>query len=394
MPPIYLDAHATTPCDPRVAEAMLPVLTRQFGNPHSRSHAFGWEAEALAEQARQRVAALVGAEPEEIIFTSGATESNNLALKGAARVYAGKGRHIVTTAIEHSAILDPCRSLEREGFSVTYVTPPAGGVIEPEQIAEALRPETILVSVMAANNEVGSVQPLAEIGALCKARGVLFHTDAAQALAYEAIDVKACGVDMLSLSAHKFYGPKGAGALFVRRRGPRVRLAAQIEGGGQEGGLRSGTLNMPGIVGMGLAAQIAREERAADARRAGALRDRLERAILAGLPEVQVNGDPARRLPNNLNVSIAGVDGESLLTGLAREVAVSSGSACSSSDLRPSHVLLALGVAEPLARAALRFGLHRFTTSQEIDDAAAAVVRAARELRAASPLWAAQKNGA
>jgi cysteine desulfurase len=387
MPPVYLDAHATTPCDPRVVEAMLPVLTEFFGNPHSRSHAFGWQAEALVEQARERVAALIGVTTEEIIFTSGATEANNLALKGVAEVYAAKGRHIITTAIEHSAILDPCRSLERHGFTVTYLTPPASGVLAPAQVAEALRPETILVSVMAANNEIGTLQPLAEIGALCKAHGVLFHTDAAQSLGYVATDVQACGIDLLSLSAHKFYGPKGVGALYVRRRDPRVRLAAQIEGGGQERGWRSGTLNVPGVVGLGRAAELAVAERAADATRLGALRDHLWAQLQAGLTDITLNGTLAPRLPNNLNVSFAGVDAESLLAGIASEVAVSSGSACASSDFRPSHVLLALGVPEPLARAALRFGLHRFTTETEIDRAAETVIRVVSDLRSASPLY-------
>ena len=388
--PIYLDYHATTPVDPRVVDAMSPYFTEHFGNAASRHHPFGWAARDAAEAARRQVAGLIGADPREVCFTSGATESNNLALKGAAAAAAGRPLHIVTAATEHRAVLDPCRRLADGGARVTEVPPDRDGRISPEAIERALTGDTVLVSVMLANNEIGVLQPLTDIAAITRARGILLHSDAAQAVGRVAVDVGALGVDLLSLTAHKLYGPKGVGALYVRRRRPRVPLAPIIDGGGHERGLRSGTLNVPGIVGFGAAAEICRTELAAEGERIGGLRDRLLAALTGRLDGVHVNGSLEQRLPHNLNVSFAGIEGESLLVGLD-DVAVSSGAACStaSPSLEPSHVLRALGLPHELARASLRFGLGRWTTAEEIDYAADKVASLVTRLRELSPVSAA-----
>jgi cysteine desulfurase len=389
--PIYMDSHATTPVDPRVLEVMLPYFTERFGNAASRSHPFGWAAEAAVEKAREQVAALVGADPKEIVFTSGATESDNLAVKGVAFFHKEKGRHVVTSQIEHKAVLDSCRALERQGWEVTYVAPTRQGLVTPEAVAAALRPDTVLVSVMLANNEVGTVNDVAALGALCRERGVMFHTDAVQGAGKVPLDVHAANVDLCSLSAHKMYGPKGVGALYVRRK-PRARLACLMDGGGHERGVRSGTLNVPGIVGFGAAAELALREAGEEARRVGGMRDRLQGAILSGLPRVQVNGHPERRLPGNLNVFFACVEGESLLMAL-KDVAVSSGSACTSASLEPSYVLRAMGVGDDMAHSSIRFGLGRFNTEEEVDHVAALVVDKVRKLREMSPLWEMVQEG-
>ncbi len=370
--PIYMDSHATTPCDPRVVEAMLPMFTQSYGNAASRQHAFGWEAEALVEQARERVAAMVGAAAEEVIFTSGATESINLALKGAA-ARAGGG-HLIVSAIEHKAVLDCAERLARQGCELTVLPVGPDGLVDPGQLSAALRPGTSLVSIMLANNEIGTLQPVAEIGALCRERKILFHCDAAQAAAWLAIDVEAAGIDLLSLSAHKMYGPKGIGALYVRRG---VRLTPILDGGGHEQGLRPGTLDTAGIVGFGMAARLATAERDADRTRVGALRDRLHERIRAGLPGVIVNGSLARRLPNNLNLSFPGLRADALLRVIGPVAAVSSGAACASAHAEPSHVLAALGLSRSLAESSIRYGLHRFTTEGDVDAAAAATCSAA-----------------
>ncbi len=364
--PIYLDHHSTTPCDPRVIEVMLPTFGQVFGNAASRQHSFGWEAEALVDRARAQVAALLGADPSEIIFTSGATESDNLALKGAARAYASRGRHLVTTAIEHKAVLDTAAKLEEEGFDVTYLPVNHEGVVTVGQVEAALRSDTILVSVMMANNEIGTINPVGAIGSLCKDRGVLFHTDAVQALAYCDANVQASGADLVSISAHKMYGPKGVGALYIRRRNPRVRLVPIIHGGGHERGFRSGTLNVSGIVGLGKACELVLGQRDEDARRIGVLRDRLKDGILSRVDFARINGSLEARLPNNLNLSFPGISGDGLLASI-RGVAVSSGSACTSASLEPSYVLRALGESEDVARTSIRFGLGRWTTEEEID---------------------------
>jgi cysteine desulfurase len=373
--PIYLDHHSTTPCDPRVIDAMLPTFGQTFGNAASRQHCFGWEAEALVDQARAQVAALVGADPAEIIFTSGATESDNLAIKGVARAYVSKGRHLVTAATEHKAVLDSAASLEDDGFEVTYLPVTPEGIVDAREVEAALRPDTVLVSVMTANNEIGTINPVAAIGAICKERGVLFHTDAVQALAYCDCSVAASGADLVSISAHKMYGPKGVGALFVRRRNPRVRLAPIIHGGGHERGFRSGTLNVPGIVGLGKACELVLEQRDEDARRVRALRERLKDGILERVSFARINGTMEARLPNNLNLSFPGVNGDGLLASI-RGVAVSSGSACTSASLQPSYVLRALGEPEEVARTSIRFGLGRWTTEEEIDYAIEATAEA------------------
>ncbi len=377
--PVYLDHQATTPLDPRVLEAMLPWLTGDFGNAASRQHAYGWAAESAVAAAREEIAASLGAAPGEILFTSGATESNNLALLGAARGARGRGNHVVTSAVEHRAVLDPCRQLAAEGFEVTVLAPDATGRVSPEAVAAALTERTVLVSLMAANNEVGTLNPVAQVAALCADRGVLFHTDAAQAFGKVPLE-PGPGVALASLSAHKLHGPKGVGALFVRGR-PRVALAPLVYGGGHEKGIRSGTLNVPGIVGFGAAARLARAEGATERLRLGALRQRLDGAIRGALDGVTLNGHEVDRLPGNLSLSFAGVDGEGLI-GSLRDVAVSSGSACTTASAEPSHVLRALGVPEPLAKATLRFGLGRFTTAAEVDFAAGAVVETVRRLRA------------
>jgi len=392
VPPVYLDNNATTRTDPRVLEAMLPYFTERYGNAASRHHVFGREAEDVAERAREQVARLIGANPKEIVFTSGATESDNLALKGAAATYRRKGDHLITVATEHKAVLDPCKRLERDGFQVTILPVDRYGRVSAEQVAGALTEKTILVSVMAANNEVGTLQPIQAIGRLCKERGVLFHTDAAQAAGKVPLDVNEMGADLLSLSAHKMYGPKGVGALYVRRRDPHVRLEPLFDGGGHERGLRSGTLPVPLVVGFGVACDLCQEEMPGEAERLTSLRDRLRVGIQERLEGVSLNGHPTERLPNNLNLSFAYVDGEALLMAL-RDVAVSSGSACTSAEPEPSYVLRALGVPDDLARASIRFGLGRFTTAEEIDYAAGAVVAAVNRLRALSPEFEMHRQG-
>lgn len=382
--PIYLDYHATTPVDPRVLEAMLPYFTERFGNAASRNHAFGWAAAKAVEAARERVAALVGAHHHEIVFTSGATESNNLALKGAVAASPDGRRHLVTVRTEHHSVLDTCRHLEQAGCRITRLPVGPDGLLDPGAVEAALGPGTLLVSVMAANNEIGVVQPLAEIARICRSRGVLFHTDASQAVGRIPFDVREVGADLASFTAHKMYGPKGVGALFVRRKAPAVELAAIVHGGGHERGLRSGTLNVPGIVGFGRAAEICREEGAAEAARIGALRDRLLARLRARVPDLRVNGSLTHRLPHNLNVSFPNIESESLGVAID-DVAVSSGSACSTGKSEPSHVLTALGLDRDLALASVRFGLGRWTTEEEIDYAAdkvASVVERLRALRA------------
>lgn len=378
--PIYLDNHATTPVDPRVVEAMLPYFSEYFGNPSSITHHYGWEAEAGVKKAREILAESINASPEEIIFTSGATEANNLAIKGVAESYFNQGRHIVTVVTEHHAVLDPCEYLEKLGFEVTYLPVEKDGLINLETLENALREDTILLSIMAANNEIGVLQPLAEIGALCHRHSVLFHTDAAQALGKIPLDVQAMQIDVMSLTAHKVYGPKGIGALYVRRRDPRVRLAAQLHGGGQERGLRSGTLYPPQIVGFGEAVQLAIAEMESEGKRQKELRDRLWQQ-LQQLDNIYLNGHPTQRLPGNLNVSFAGVDGAALLLGLQHQIAVSSGSACSTTSTAPSHVLTALGRPQDLAYGSLRFGLGRFTTAKDIETAAKAAIATVQSLR-------------
>ena len=398
--PIYLDNHATTPVDPRVLEAMLPYLTSTFGNAGSRSHVFGWEAEAAVDEARHQVAAAMNAGDKDIVFTSGATESNNLAIFGAARAYRSKGDHVVTGKTEHHAVLDVCKALEKEGFRVTYLDPDPTGRISADAVAAALTDRTVLVSLMLANNEIGTIHPIGEIGAVCRDRGVLLHTDAVQGFGKVPFDVESMKVDLASISAHKIYGPKGVGALYVRGRNPRVRLAPIQIGGGQERGLRSGTLNVPGIVALGKASELSIADRDAEARRLRLLRERLFRAVSTELSGVTLNGPPLpeldadgslagggsdARLPGNLNLSFAGVEGEALLLGI-KDVAVSSGSACTSASLLPSHVLKAVGVPDDLAHASIRFGLGRFTTSEQIDFAGRATVAAVRRLRELMPL--------
>jgi cysteine desulfurase len=384
---IYLDHHSTTPVDPRVLEAMLPWFTEKFGNAASRTHAFGWEAEEAVDKARGQVASLIGAEAKDIVWTSGATESDNLAIKGALSFHRARGNHVVTVATEHKAVLDSCKALQKEGLAeVTFVKPDSRGLVSPEQIDAAVTDRTVLVSVMHANNEIGVIQPLADIGRVCRQRGVLFHSDAAQSAGKVAIDVNAMSLDLVSMSAHKCYGPKGIGALQVRSKNPRIRIAAQIDGGGHERGMRSGTLNVPGIVGMGRACEIAKAEMAGENQRILALREKLRETLFAELDQVRLNGDLEARLAGNLNVSFAHVEGESLMLGL-REIAVSSGSACSSATLEPSYVLRAIGVSDELAHSSIRFGIGRFNTESEIVAAAARVVAEVRRLRALSPFY-------
>lgn len=380
--PIYLDHHATTPVDPQVLEAMLPYFTEHFGNPSSVSHAYGWEAEAGVKQAREMIAQAINASPEEIIFTSGATEANNLAIKGVAEAYFSQGQHIITVATEHRAVLDPCQYLESLGFEVTYLPVGEDGLIDLETLKETIREDTILVSVMAANNEIGVLQPLADIGEICRERGVLFHTDAAQAIAKIPLDVEGMKIDLMSLTAHKLYGPKGVGALYVRRRQPKVRLASQIQGGGQERNFRSGTLYPPQIVGFGKAVELGLAEMDAEGERQSKLRDRAWEA-LSQLEGIYLNGHPTQRLPGNLNISVAGVDGTALILGLQPVIAVSSGSACSSQSTAPSHVITALGRGKALANASIRLGMGRFTTEEEIDRAIAHTKTTIESLRKA-----------
>lgn len=386
--PVYLDNNATTRTDPRVVEAMLPYFTEHYGNAASRHHAFGWKAEEAVERARGQVATLIGAGPREIVFTSGGTESDNLALKGVAAMYRPKGEHLITTAVEHKAVLDTVRHLERGGFRVTVLPVDRFGRVTPEQVREALTDRTILVSVMAANNEVGTLEPVGAIGRLCKDKGVLFHTDAAQAVGKIPLEVEEMGIDLLTVSAHKMYGPKGVGALYVRRRGPRVRPEPILDGGGHEGGLRSGTLPVPLVVGFGEACELCRIEMAAEAGRLAALRERLRKGVTEQLDGVTLNGHPTERLPGNLNLSFDFVEGGALLVGL-KDLAVSSGSACTSADPEPSYVLRAMGVSEERAHGSIRFGLGRFNTEEEVDFVVGEVVRTVRRLRAMNPLYAA-----
>jgi cysteine desulfurase len=390
--PIYLDNHATTPLDPRVLDAMMPYLTGRFGNAASRNHSFGWEAEEGVEAARKKVADLIGATAKEVVFTSGATESNNLAIKGVAEMYAERGNHIITAVTEHKAVLDTCKHLEKRGCRVSYLPVMADGLIDLDMLREAITDKTILVSIMSANNEIGVLQPVAEIGKICKEKGVLFHTDAVQAVGKVPVNVNAANIDIMSMSAHKIYGPKGVGALYVRRRNPRVQITAQIDGGGHERGMRSGTLNVPGIVGLGEACDISRRELAEESRRLGGLRDRLRAKLEAELDEVFINGSMEHRLPNNLNMSFAYVEGESLLMGI-NDVAVSSGSACTSATLEPSYVLKALGVGDDLAHTSIRFGIGRFNTEEEIDYVAGRMTEVVRKLRELSPLYEMAKEG-
>ncbi len=388
--PIYLDYSATTPVDPRVAEKMIPFLTEKFGNPASRSHAYGWEADAAVEEARAQVAALVHADAKDIIWTSGATESNNLALKGAAHFYSGKGKHLITVSTEHKAVLDTMRELERQGFEVTYLDPDENGLISLEKFTAALRPDTIVASIMAVNNEIGVIQPIAEMGEICREKGIIYHVDAAQATGKMPIDLSQLKVDLMSFSAHKTYGPKGIGALYVRRK-PRIRLEAQMHGGGHERGLRSGTLATHQIVGMGEAFRLAREEMDSELARITALRDKL----LKGLKEIEetyVNGDMTHRVPHNLNISFNYVEGESMIMAI-KDIAVSSGSACTSASLEPSYVLRALGRSDELAHSSIRFSLGRFTTEEEIDYTVKLLHAKIAKLRELSPLWEMHQEG-
>lgn len=391
-PVTYLDNHATTPLDPRVLEAMMPYFQNEFGNAASRNHSYGWNAEKAVDRARNQVAQLIGASEKEIIFTSGATESDNLAILGVTEMYAEKGNHVITTNIEHKAVLDTCKYVQSKGVEVTYLPVDKYGQVSVEQIRNAITDKTILISVMLANNEIGTINPIAEIGKLAKEKGILFHTDAVQGLSYIPVDVNTMGIDLLSISAHKIYGPKGVGALYVRRKNPRVKLHPIILGGGQERGMRSGTLNVPGIVGLGKACELAKTEGPEESKRLKTLRDRLEKRIFSELDEVYLNGHPTQRLPNNLNVSFAFVEGESLMMGM-KNVAVSSGSACTTASLEPSYVLRALGVTEDLAHTSIRFGLGRFNTSDEIDEVADEVIRSVKRLREMSPLYEMSKEG-
>ena len=390
--PIYMDNHATTPCDPRVFEAMRPYFTEVFGNAASRNHAFGWQAEEAVETSRKQIAGLIGANAKEIIFTSGATESDNLAIKGVADMYYEKGDHIITVVTEHKAVLDTCKKLEKRGFKVTYLPVGSDGLISPDDVRNAITDKTILVSVMMANNEIGVIQPIAEIGKVCKERGVIFHTDATQAVGKLPFDVNALNVDLVSMSAHKMYGPKGVGALYVRRKNPRVMLVPMMDGGGHERGMRSGTLNITGIVGIGKACEIAREEMAEEHRRIFGLREKLRTGIMNETPEVYVNGHLEHRLAGNLNISFAYVEGESMLMGI-NDIAVSSGSACTSASLEPSYVLKALGVGEELAHSSIRFGLGRFNTEEEVDYTIGRVNEVVGKLRELSPLWEMVQEG-
>jgi cysteine desulfurase len=389
--PVYLDYQATTPTDRRVVEAMLPYFTEMFGNPHSRSHAYGWTAEEAVERARGHIAHLIGANAKEIIFTSGATESNNLALKGVARFYKDRKNHIVTCVTEHKCVLDSCRHLELEGFDVTYLPVQTNGLIDLNGLKDAITDKTVMVSIMSVHNEIGVIQPIAEIGAICRERKVFFHTDAAQAAGKIPLDVAAMNIDLMSISGHKLYGPKGIGALYVRRR-PRVRLEALISGGGQERGMRSGTLPTPLCVGLGEACRIAEAEMGAEAERLHMLRDRFYKSITEQLPDVFLNGDLENRIPGNLNISFAYVEGEGLMMGI-KDLAVSSGSACTSASLEPSYVLRALGVDVELAHTSLRIGLGRFTTEEEVDFAVEKIVGEVNRLRQMSPLWEMAQEG-
>src|SRR5205809_1492013 len=390
--PIYMDYHATTPVDPRVLEAMMPYFTEKFGNAASRNHPFGWEAEEAVEKARKQIADLIGANAKEIVFTSGATESDNLAIKGVAEMYREKGNHIITAVTEHKAVIDTCKRLEKDGYRVTYLQVKKDGRIDLDELKAAITSQTILITIMAANNEIGVIQPVAEIGAIAKEKGVLFHTDAVQMVGKVPFNVNDLKVDMASISAHKMYGPKGVGALYVRRRNPRVLLSAIIDGGGHERGMRSGTLNVPGIVGFGKAAELCRQEMSTEGERLRALRDRLNEKLHGNLNEIYINGSMEHRLPHNLNISFAYVEGESLLMGI-NDVAVSSGSACTSASLEPSYVLKALGAGDDLAHSSIRFGLGRWTTDEEVDYVVNKLTTVVRRLREMSPLYEMVKEG-
>ena len=390
--PIYMDNHATTPLDPRVLEAMMPYFTSKFGNAASRNHAFGWEAEQAVETAREQIARLIGATAKEIVFTSGATESNNLAIKGIAEMYRERGNHIITQVTEHKAVLDTCKRLEKQGYRVTYLPVKADGLIDLDDLRRAIDDKTILVSIMAANNEIGVLQPIREIGKLCHEKGVLFHTDAVQIAGKVPFNVIDDFVDVASISGHKIYGPKGVGALYVRRRNPRVQITEQINGGGHERGMRSGTLNVPGIVGLGKACEICQQEMAAEAVREAELRDYLKNKLESALDYVQVNGNMEHHLPGNLNMSFVYVEGESLLMGI-NDIAVSSGSACTSATLEPSYVLKALGLGDEIAHSSIRFGLGRFNTKAEVDYVADKIIDVVQKLRELSPLYEMVKEG-
>ena len=389
--PIYLDNNATTQLDPRVFEVMTPYFLESYGNAASKSHAFGWKAEEAVDYAREQIAALIGANEKEIIFTSGATESNNLAIKGVYEMYAAKGNHFITVSTEHKAVLDTCKHLEKLGAEITYLPVGGDGLISVSQIAEAIKPNTVLVSVMYGNNELGTIQPIREIGKLCKEHGVLFHTDATQAVGKIPVNVLEDHIDLMSFTGHKMYGPKGVGALYVRRKNPRVKVTAQMDGGGHERGMRSGTLNVPGIVGFGKACELARLEMEAEGKRLQGLRDKLENALLK-LEESYVNGSVEHRLPHTTNISFKYVEGEGLMMGI-KDIAVSSGSACTSASLEPSYVLKNLGLDDELAHSSLRFGLGRFTTEEEIDFTIQCVTEAVNKLRDMSPLWEMFKEG-
>jgi cysteine desulfurase len=385
--PIYMDNHATTRVDPRVLEAMLPYFTEKFGNAASRSHIFGWESEAAVDLAREQIARLIHASsPREIVFTSGATESDNLAIKGVAESYRDKGNHIITCVTEHKAVLDSCKFLEKHGCQVTYLPVDGDGLVNVRRLREAITDKTILISIMAANNEIGTIEPVKEIGQFAHEKGILFHTDATQAVGKISMDVEEMGIDLLSLTAHKMYGPKGIGALYVRAAKPRVKLRTMIDGGGHERGMRSGTLNVPGIVGLGKACEIAQKEMAGEAEKLTGLRERLKKRIVDQLEEVYINGHPTKRLPGNMNMSFAYVEGESLLMAL-KEIAVSTGSACTSASLEPSHVLRAIGIEEELAHTSIRFGLGRFNTEEEVDYTVRRVIEEVGRLRELSPLY-------
>ena len=390
--PIYLDHNSTTPCDPGVVDAMIPYFTASFGNAASRSHSFGWIAEEAVDNAREEVAKLIGAEPKEIIFTSGATEGDNLALKGIFETYAGKGNHIITCNIEHKAVLDTCKHIEKKGGEVTYLNVKDSGLIDLTELEAAIKPTTILIAIMYANNEIGTIMPIKEISAIAKKNGILFFSDATQAVGKIPVDVNKDGIDLLTFSAHKMYGPKGVGALYVRRKNPRVKLTAQIDGGGHERGMRSGTLNVPGIVGFGKACEIARTGMAEETERVSKLRDKLQNALLQ-IDESYLNGDKQHKLPHVTNISFKYVESEGLMMGFNKNIAVSSGSACTSASLEPSYVLKALGLGDDLAHSSLRFGLGRFTTEEEIDYTIEQVTNTVKKLREMSPLWEMYKQG-
>lgn len=390
--PIYLDYQATTPVDKRVLDAMLPFFTEAYGNASSRSHAFGWKAEEAVDTARAQIASVMNASEKEIVFTSGSTEAINLAMKGVGEMYGSKGKHVITSLAEHKAVLDTAKHMEKQGFEVTYLQPDSNGAVSAEQVRDAIRDDTILVSLMWANNEIGTINPIREIGAVCREKGVLFFTDATQAVGKIPVDVEADNVDMLCLSGHKVYGPKGVGALYVRRRKPRVRLVAQIDGGGHERGMRSGTLNVPGIVGLGAACAVAEADLVKDMEHSNALRERFEKKIFSELDYVEINGDKDNRLPGCSNLSFAYVEGESLIMGF-KDLAVSSGSACTSASLEPSHVLQAMGVGDELAHSSIRFGFGRLTTEADVDFAADQVITAVKKLRELSPLYEMVQEG-